>query len=304
MDSKKVYVKLHAGGAGRWIYEGYFKAWKNLNYEVAFYNSLDDIRDAKDTYILMAIDGDVNTQSRMTVVENSYKTFLYAQPNEFPKPWGTHPNFKCMCPVEFIDKLNGIKNVYLWSFGNTSDFHTLWKGVHHIPLAFDNLSYKNISPVDKGIDVCFVGGWADNGFDEKRKLLIEHFQEFEGAGLTCAIFVNQGLSHEKETNIMYNSKVALNIHDAYQRVLGLDTNERTFKSLGTTGVLVSDDIKCLDDFDFKIVRENDPKKYLEAVMKYIFDTPEDELHGIREYNINEIMENHTYTHRVNSLMAL
>ena len=103
---------------------------------------------------------------------------------------------------------------------------------------------------------------------------------------------------------MYNSKVALNIHDAYQRVLGLDTNERTFKSLGTTGVLVSDDIRCLDDFDFKIVRENDPKKYLEAVTKYIFDTPEDELRGIREHNVNEIMENHTYTHRIKSLVSL
>ena len=304
MNSKEVYIKNHAGGAGKWIYEGYQKAWESLDYKVILYSSLGEIDAEKDSYYLMAIDGDVQTQEDAGKVENSYKTFLYAQPNEFPMPWGAHPNFKCLCPPERIDSLNKFDNVFLWSFGNTSKYHTKWKEIHNIPLAFDRFSYKkNIVP-ELNLDVCYVGGWADNGFDEKRKILVDHLSEFQETKLSCGLFVNRFLTHQQENDVLYNSKVALNLHDAYQRILGTDTNERTFKSLGTVGVLVSDDIECLKDFNFAVIRENDPKRYLEAAEKYVFNTLESDLLEIRKHNINEVLANHTYVNRVNSLLEL
>tara|TARA_R110002051_G_scaffold304991_1_gene374626 strand:- start:45 stop:959 length:915 start_codon:yes stop_codon:yes gene_type:complete len=304
MNPKKVYIKNHTGGAGVWIYKGYQRAWESLGYETIFYSSLEEINSEKDSYYLMGLDSDVDTQSSLDKVKNSYKAFLYAAPNSFPFPWGSHPNFKCACSPEFIEELNKLVNVILWSFGHTSEYHPKWKKLWTVPLAFDSLSYEKCETSNPSPDVYFVGGWADNGFDEKRKILIDTFNEFEGTELFCALFVNKSLTHQQETELMYNSKVALNVHDAYQRILGTDVNERTFKTLGSTGILVSDDVKCLDEFNFVIARENDPKKYVEAVEKYVFDTEEKELLKIKEHNINEILTKHTYISRVNSLLEM
>tara|TARA_Y100000034_G_C6878171_1_gene401947 strand:+ start:381 stop:1295 length:915 start_codon:yes stop_codon:yes gene_type:complete len=304
MNPKKVYIKNHAGGAGKWIYEGYQKAWESLDYETRLYDSLQEIDLGEDSYYLMALDGDVQTPEDLEKVKSSYKTFLYAQPNEFPRPWGTHPNFKCQCPLEFIDKLNELSNVSLWTFGNTFEYHTKWKEPHSIPLAFDTFSYKkNIVP-ELNLDVCYVGGWANNGFDEKRQILTAYLNEFRDSKLACGLFVNRDLTHQQENDVLYNSKVALNLHDVYQRTLGTDTNERTFKSLGTVGLLVSDDIECLKEFNFAVVRENDPQRYLMAVEKYVFDTLESDLEEIKKHNLNEVLTNHTYVSRVKSLLEL
>ena len=72
--------------------------------------------------------------------------------------------------------------------------------------------------------------------------MIDIFSEFMNSGLNCGFFVGKNLTHEQECKVLHNSKVTLNIHDAYQRTLGLDTNERTFKSLGLNGCLVSDTV--------------------------------------------------------------
>jgi len=289
-------------------------AWRSLGYEVIYYTSLKEISDS-DPYYLMAIDGDIQKMSGFKKVKNSYKTFLYVQPNEFPAPWGVHPNFSCLCPPPYIEKLNNLPNILLWSFGHPPlEYHTLWGEVQSVPLAFDNFSYKKCPPptsdewgwTTSPLDVYYVGGWANNGFDEKKDLLREMLVPFGDwpNSAACAFFVGKDLSHKQENQLMYNSKVALNIHDAYQRALGTDVNERTFKTLGSTGVLVSDDIKCLDNFNFHIVRENDPDKYFEAAKKYVFDTSPEDLLKIKEHNVNEVLANHTYVSRVRTLLEL
>jgi len=297
---RKVFIKRHWQGAGRWIYEGYRRAWDRLGYTVVYYSSLDEINGRKNKYYVMAMGGDINSESALEKIKDSHKTFLYVQPNEFPDPWGTHPNFQCHCPLEYIKKINDLDNVHLWAFGNTDRYHTKWRDVNYIPLAFDHLGYKPEENPSAEYDVCFVGGWADNGFDEKRGIMLSHFAELEKLGIKLGIVVNQGISDEEEANILYNSKVALNIHDHYQRVLGIDSNERTFKSLGLTGFLVSDDVDEVKNLFPSVPIGLDEKHFAATVEKYV----NTDLSSAKKENRKLILENHTYVHRVNSLLEL
>ena len=166
----KVYIKNHESFAGHWIYnKGYASAWESKGYDVVLYNSLSEINDSD--YYLMAIDGDVNLKN-LNAIERAKKTFLYAQPNWFPQPWGSHPNFVSLCSDETIKEINSIDTCKLWSFADVKDYHNKWKQVDTILLAFDSINYKNLEKEKFSYDVCFVGGWANNGFDEKKKIML------------------------------------------------------------------------------------------------------------------------------------
>ena len=171
-------------------------------------------------------------------------------------------------------------------------------------MAFDSVGYsRTINEKYKKFDVCFVGGWANNGFNEKRKIMIDVFSKYKDSGLKCAFFVEKNLTHEQEMEILSSSRVALNIHDAYQRILGTDTNERTFKSLGLNGCLVSYTVGQLNRLFPDIKTSLDATGLVDITKEYLSLT-ERELLDIKEKNIQNILENHCYTNRVESLLSL
>lgn len=297
----KVYIKNHESFAGHWIYnKGYASAWESKGYDVVLYNSLSEINDSD--YYLMAIDGDVNLKN-LNAIERAKKTFLYAQPNWFPQPWGSHPNFVSLCSDETIKEINSIDTCKLWSFADVKDYHNKWKQVDTILLAFDSINYKNIKIESPVYDVCFIGGWANNGFNEKKKIMLEHFSKLKESNLKCGIFINKNLTHEQENHVLCNSKVALNIHDAYQKTLGLDSNERTFKSLGLTGALVCDNIaQVKNEFD-NVQFYNNSSEIIGCINNFL-QMSNKELENIKEINKNFILNNHTYISRVDALRNL
>jgi hypothetical protein len=333
---KKAYIQDHSKnpGAGRWIYEGYRKAWEQVGYEAEYFETPSDFDkmhkeclDGHDVRVMMT-DSTYNLakQSLRTESANSLQgrshqqwcdivgtviekatIYLFAQPNNFPMPWGAHPNFNCHCAPEFIEEANSLDNIKLWSFGDAyelkREYYPLWKNIKTVPLAFDSVSYEYLEDDKYKFDVCFVGGRANNGYDEKYKIMMNHFSAFKNSGLKCGIFVEKNLTHEQENKLLYNSKVAINIHDAYQRELRLDTNERTFKGLGLTGVLVSDDEGQLERLFPDVKRTNDPEEMVKFVKEYV-NMPEEQLNSIKEKNRKMILENHTYIHRVQQLLKL
>ena len=135
----KVYVVSYPNHAGHWIYKGYEAAWKKLGYNVTTIPPEATVGQAMSThmpvegkmleeeYIIMTIDALVN-QKALESIRKSHKTFIFAQPNTFPLPWGSHPNFQCGCPDNIIQSLNEMDNVYLWTFGKVNpEFHHKWK---------------------------------------------------------------------------------------------------------------------------------------------------------------------------------
>jgi len=308
--SKFVYIKRHLGGAGKPIYEGYKNAWSSLGYSSVYYDNLSEIDSKEGTYYLMVNDGDVTDESAISKVKNSFKTFLYTQPNEFPDPWGKHPNFSCLCPDPIIKDLNNLENVVTWGFGNTSKFHTKWKKPTYVPLAFDNITYNSMAKKDPKykFDICFVGGWADNGFDEKRKIMVEHFEELQKLNIKLGISVNQNISTQEEANLLFNSTIAINLHDNHARVLGLDVNERTFKSLGLTGFMICDSVKEVERLFPSVPTAETPKKFADLVKLHLdafeMDRHDGELENMKSANRKNILDNHTYVHRVKQMLEL
>ena len=300
----KVYIKNPLiQGAWKWIQQGYKLAWADVGYDAAYYDALVDITEKE--YILMVREWDIKTLADLKVVENAKMAFLFAQPQVFPAPWGTHSNFKSSMNEQAISAINSMDNVYLWTFGDVNpEYHCKWKTVHTVLLAFDSISYQpSYNEQYAKYDISFVGGWANNGFNEKRKIMMENFIEFKKSGLNCGFFINKNLAHEQETALLYNSKISLNIHDAYQRALGMDTNERTFKSLGLNGILISDKIGQLKDIFPNVKTSNDPLELVRITKEYISLT-EKERRDIKEEGRQNILDNHCYTNRVEQLLSL
>jgi len=293
----KVYIKNHTFGAGKWIYKGYAAAWKLLGYDVEFYNNLKELEGSG--YYVMALDGDVTAET-LPILEKSAKTLLFVQPTHFPLPWGTHPNFVSTCASNIIKEINYVDNICKWTFTDSNEYYNEWKDVSTIPLAFDSINYIFEQDEKYAWDVCFIGGWADNGFNEKKKIMIEHFSKFKDSGFRCGIFINQNISHEEETLILSSSKIAINIHDAYQRLLGFDTSERTFKSLGLCGFLISDSI----DQYRRLFPENPIANNSEQMLSHLIKYMDEDLSEIKERNRKLILKEHTYLNRVKQMITL
>jgi len=293
-----IYLQNHPGGAGNWIYRGYYEAWKKEGFEPVFIKSLDEI-DSND-YMLMITNGMVD-KNNLTAIEKSKKCFMFASPNIYPDPWGQHPNFQCPLDLPTINILNELDNVVKWTFGEVKKEHyTWWNDVITVPLAFDEANYQVADPDNKNYkyDVCFIGGFANNGFNEKIKIMEECLGTFMRTKLKYGFSIGQQISHGAENKVLLESKVCLNIHDAYQRHLGLDTNERTFKSLGVNGLMVSDKVKQLNDLfpDVKTSLNND------VLVNFVLEYVEQDVSDIKKNNIDNIKKNHTYSNRVRKFL--
>lgn len=304
----KLYIPKHRAGAGLWIYQGYYNAWKFAGYDVEYYSHLSEVDTSLDEYAIMATEGGacIDCEACYKAFEKATKVFLYVQPHTFPMPWGSHPNFVAAASDDFVSKVSQMEHVRFWSFANTSgtDFWKEWGKVHYVPLAFDSIGYDigHNPPSKCAFDICYVGGIADNGFNEKARIMHEFYFALQSRGINVdGFFVNKNISMEKEAQILRASKICLNIHDRYQHALGLDCNERTFKSLGLNGLLVSDTVKCLDDFgDLQIHQTKTPEEMADTV-EALLST--DNSH-IKEANRAAVLENHTYIDRVNQLLCL
>lgn len=302
----KIFIPIHNFGAGKWIYEGYFKAWQNIGFEPVWYDPK-DLKDLPTNSHIMAVDSQINDTRALKQFE---KVYLFCLPFSMPKHWGKHPNFVTSQKIESINNINELKNVIKWSFAKyPQEFANPWNNIQYVPLAFDNLSYQNLHTEYK-YDVCFIGGWANNGFNEKESRIKEILGSFKDSKLRCGFFINKNLSHEQENKVLSNTLLPLNIHDQYQVELGWDTNERTFKSLGLSGSLISDHVQIFEDDsmkDLKIVESADPLKHfiLFAYSMIIgHNILKKEIELYKKKNIDAVLKNHTYVSRVKQMLEL
>lgn len=296
-----IYIKRHSHNANRWIYEGYFKAWKNLGFFPIYFEKYEEIKE-KD-YLLMTTDWTIKTDYDLEKIAQSKKSFVFVQPTKFVEPWSQHPNYMCNMSQQHRQILNNLSNVYKWTFLDfeKTEFYSYWMGLNKHPLAFDNISYSNFEKNNSySYDVCYIGGRANNGYDEKYKIMINTFKPFMRTNLRCGFFVEKNLSHEQEKNILFNSKICLNIHDSYQEVLGLDTNERTFKSLGINGSLLCTNNGQLNRMFPHIKTANSYVELIEIANELLNYS---NFEQSKEENRRYILENHTYECRVKEMLG-
>jgi len=307
----KIYIeKSKINGAWIWINKGYKSAWNNEGFDVKEYTNIEEINEPNGSYDIMSSDWHIKTQNAVDVLAKSRRAYLFAQPNNFPGPWNRHPNFTSVISGEHTAQINESENIYLWSWAEVDnelgrDVFSKWKEINVVPLAFDSVNYSEMSDKRYEYDVCFIGGWANNGFDEKRKLMLEYFRPFMKSGLKCGIFVGKNLTHEQENLVLCNSKVSINVHDAHHHHTHFDTNERTFKSLALTGLLVSDagGQRQMKKYFANVPLCKNPEEMFDVVERYV-NMPEEELKPMKEKNRKEIKQNHTYINRVRQMAKL
>ena len=297
----KIYIENHPSHAGHWIYKGYEAAWKNEGFEVEFYDDLNNVQ-ATGEYDIMADDAGAQSKKALETVLNARRAYFYVQPNTYPKHWGTHPNFVSQIREEYIDIINKADNTFLWTFAaaHESDFYFKWKKVSTVCLAYDSINYTPNEDSKYAFDLCYIGGWANNGFAEKKRIILEHFAKIKDLNLRVGFFINRGISLQEEANILYNSKIALNLHDEYQRVLGFDTNERIYKSLGLNGFCISDSNRFMENQFPEVPTAKDSSSYVELIKKYL----ESDLTSVKKQNRALILKEHTYISRVRQFMDL
>lgn len=303
----KLYLKNHSKYAGHWIYNfGYKAAWEANGFDVVLFDNLTDITDSD--FFVMATDSDVTSKESIEVLSKAKKGWLYTQPTTYPGKFGKHPMYLTSCSSQTRKELSSLHNINFWTFlteHEKSNLFSDWnKKVFSVPLAFDDVNYLSlIKPIKPKYqyDICFIGGRAINGFDDKIKLMEKTFEVFKNSGLNTGFFIDKNLSLADEANILYHSKVGLNIHDINQLSYGFDTNERTFKTLGLTGVMISDCVGQLEKFFPNIATSNEAEKLVEYIKSFL-QLIESEQKKIKENNREMILKHHTYRNRVKDLL--
>lgn len=303
---KKIMIPEYLSGAGKWVYDGYASAWEQTGYDVIRRKSIEPEDPPKECSIMLACHNILATNTkemhqRRGWLQKFENVYLFVTANTFPDPWGTHENYvsKLSQDFEFVKILQSLNNIHFWSFCNVSEkpeFWSDWGDVRYVPLAFDSINYQRKYDERYASDACFVGGWADNGFNTKKQILKEWLGAFRDSGLKCRFLINQNISHEEEERILSSAKVCINIHDDYQREFGLDTNERSFKALGLNGCLLSDSVDELRRLKIGAQMALSP-----ASMVILAQTPCSEQ--FREHNRKNILENHTYINRVEEMIS-
>lgn len=302
---KTIYIKYHPSGAGKWIYKAYFDAWKSVGFLVQWYNNIEHIiLDSSYENYLMALDYDI-IEKNPSILSKFDKVYLHCLPNILPYPYCTHPNFVSSINKQQISQLNEMQNVIKWTFSiPNKEYYTEWKNMKSVLLAFDNINYRFNNIENKyEYDFCFIGSRANNGFDEKIKIMNLVFRQFAEAqrknnNLKFAFFIDKNISHEKEEYILSHSRIALNIHDQYQRILKTDTNERTFKSLALCGILYTDNVgSSLDGLTGGVFKyDNIPS--IQSIIDMLDIIKEEPISYYKEYTLT----NHTYINRVKQLL--
>jgi hypothetical protein len=298
----KIFIQSHDSHAGKWIYRGYSHAWIYKGFSVEFINSLSEVK-IDQPYYLMITESLID-QQYIDIIENSEKTILYVSANKYPDPWGSHPNWISSLNFNLINDINQLKNVIKWNFSDINkDYFYLWNNVYSVPLAFDSINYRSDIKLKYDYDICYIGSIANNGFNEKIEIIKKTLDAFLKTNLRCAFAVNANLTHEQENYLLNNSKIALNVHDAYQRTLGLDTNERTFKGLGCNGILVSDKIDQLNRIFPDVFTSNCETDLVSHCQKFI-QKDVDEINYLKNKNQTLIQNNHSYINRIEYFLSL
>jgi len=325
----KVYLPSYPSGAGHWIYKGYAAAWALAGYQIDLLceRTMKEAVESNQPYMAMMVEGSLPTlafpDAAKRFMDKAKAIFMYVNPNTFPHPWGTHPNFVSTLKSSLIRNISERENVHLWNFSKTEgtnpDFFSEWKvwrpkgmmKIHHVPLAFDSAGYNSEFSITcfgqetPSFDVVFIGGVANNGFNEKLHLMLDAKKALEDLNINLGFYIGSNVTHQFEVEALSRAKITLNIHDAYQRELGRDTNERTFKSLGLNGFMISDRIECLDDFDLQIPQFTTTEELKSLVSYYLFNRKvQKKLSKIRAENQKEIEENHTYLNRVEQFLQI
>ena len=182
---------------------------------------------------------------------------------------------------------NGIKCVGLMSAADISDYH--------------NGQYDERLSCDIG----YVGGYWPYKSHSINQYLIPLCHPKENYHIK--IFGNQPwgvpqycgfIQTEHVKNLFVSAKICPNISEPHSQVYGHDIVERPFKLLSSKAFMITDYVKSMKDnvFGDDVVYAENPSDFKNKINYYLKN--EDKRQEMVEKGYNNVMNNHTYFHRV------
>lgn len=298
--------------AGHSIYEGYNNAFSNLGYNVMRWEGSNINVLLKETnYILMCTDHDMNEFDKRNILNdiiiNSRKILCFVSGNWFPSHMNMKGYFTTILSDEQIKRFNNERKILYWSWGNGIDrfghnYCDKFNKVISLPLAYDQFTYKYIKDEKWRFDVCICGKYIHNGIEYKTAHMKDWVMSLEKTGLKCGFFGMEGreISYEDEAKLIYNSRIALGLHDLYQNhecMLGLDFNERLPKSIGSNGFHISDYVWQAERLNMPVIMVDNKEEYHKKIFYYL----DKDLDNIKKENREFMLKFHTYQCRVKEI---
>jgi len=162
----------------------------------------------------------------------------------------------------------------------------------------------------KQYPIFYVGGYWPYKARNIDKYLLPVFQKYFdksmiiGKGWPWPFRTNE-ITNEREVGYHFrNALVCPNVHEPHSTLGGYDIVERVFKVMYCGGLLISDYVKEMEDIGIKngvhCLMAKNPEEYMALVDQALTDPTK--YNTIRENGRMFVGVQHTYIHRVNSLL--
>lgn len=196
-----------------------------------------------------------------------------------------------------------------------------------LPLAADRISLKPIYEECYQADVSFVGTYLpekrhflnDNVIPLGKRYNLKLYGQDWTFGDRMLGWVQRGgqyfnipllssirkprLKLEDEAKIYASSTVSINVHEDYQKRMGTDCNERTFKIPFSGGFEITDDVACIRTYfkeNEEIVIAKNKDDWFDKI-EFFIRNPEKRI-PIIEAGRKRVLAEHTYHHRVSQML--
>ncbi|MBU1863213.1 MAG: glycosyltransferase [Candidatus Omnitrophica bacterium] len=203
--------------------------------------------------------------------------------------------------TEAIEQLhnNGVKNVTWLPFACDTDIHK--------PVCFDTERKKNYT-----IDIVFVGSYYPNRADILEELTCFNLAIW-GPGWKEATahsplqrFIKGGALNPCDWTRIYDSaKIILTIHYQDGKNPCYQASPKVYEALACRGFLISDcqrDVMTLFTSGEHLVCFHDKKELKELIHHYLAHA--DEREKIAQKGYAEVLNKHTYEHRINKMLSI
>ena len=301
----KILIPHRPGGAFGYITDGWMNALKDKGHEVRRYDGNIITWNQFDPDLYIGCSG-----HRQTIPANRRaKVAIHVNPYGPIKIDGINEN---------IDNINWTveqKPDVVFGYGFESDriAWSSWTSKHGIPwvpmpTAADKTLFKDLN-VKRDNDIVYLGGrWSYKGLTIDSFLipvLRDKRIKFElyGWGDWQAGFCKGVLGEDKVVGFLNSGKVGPCISERHTQQFGIDIPERAWKLALCGTLVVHDPVPTMRlQFENALISQT-PKQYLEMCVEYSRPENESERSRLVELQKQEVMNNHTYHHRLAGLFS-
>ena len=207
----------------------------------------------------------------------------------------------------------------VFGYGHEND-RLLWSyweshhGIKWVPMACaaDRTIFKSVTPHDeKDLDIVYLGGrWRYKAQTIDKYLLPALRKAKEEEQISYCVrgwgewpgYINQGILPEDQANEFLNrGRVAPCISEQHSHQYGIDIPERMFKAPLCGALIIHDPVPTVRDFVKSAIIAVNADNFYDLIRHYCLN--ESERLEVVEKQRQEILDEHTYHHRISSLFS-